>query len=380
VQKYTAIKPDSGRAALVIAPQWVGDAIMSLPLVHQLASEYDAVDVMAVPAVSPVYNCCPSVRTLHTIPFAHGQLQWALRRQTANEFRGRYQTAVVLPNSMKSALVPWLAGIPVRRGMLGESRYLLINERRAVPAAVGPNQRSRPAMLDQYLALADRPIDPSSIDRFGMHRPMMVLPHPADAPPPTQAAASSDAIACGPSSRENLLVICPGAEYGPAKQWPTDLFAALANEWIAADERRTVVVVGGPKDILLGQDIASKCHTPSRCLDLCGKTKLVDAFAWLAAARVVVSNDSGLMHAAAALATPVVGIFGSSDPHHTPPHAKAARAVSLHLDCSPCFQRICPLGTTACLKNLPVAMVMAAVNELIADAPSVHDEAAPASL
>jgi heptosyltransferase II len=377
VQKSSATKAAGGRAALVIAPQWVGDAIMSLPLMDQLASDYESVDVMAVPAVAPVYECCPSVNKIHITPFVHGQLQWGLRRQVAKEFQGHYQTAVVLPNSIKSALVPWLAGIPVRRGMLGESRYLLINDRRATPPATGQPHRSRPSMLDQYLALADRPPNRESIDRFGAHRPVMAIPRAT-----TEAKPSAELpeLAFDGSLKQRLLVICPGAEYGPAKQWPTDFFAGLADHWISTRSDHAVLIVGGPNDVGLGQDITSKLHHKNRVFDLCGKTTLRDAFVWITAAQIVVSNDSGLMHAAAALGTPVVGIFGSSDPHHTPPHARTARAVSLGLDCSPCFQRTCPLGTTACLKNLPVSMVIAAVNELIADAPSAHGATVHASL
>jgi heptosyltransferase-2 len=376
VQKSTATKPTGGNAALVIAPQWVGDAIMSLPLIAQLRREYDHVDVMAVPAVAAVYECCPQPIGRHVVAFAHGQLQWALRRQTADGFRGYYRTAVVLPNSLKSALIPWLAGIPVRRGMLGESRYLLINDRRSVPLTASASSRSRPSMLDQYLALADTPIAQHAIDRFGTHRPVMTIP---SAPLSYHHLAGPELTLAQTLQQHRVLAICPGAEYGPAKQWPTALFADLVNNWLNADAHHAAIIIGGPKDIALGDEITSQYHH-SRLLNLCGKTTLLEAFQWIARSQIVVSNDSGLMHAAAALGVPVVGLFGSSDPHHTPPHALAARALSLSLDCSPCFQRVCPLGTTACLKNLPVSMVENAVNELTADAQVVPGAASPASL
>lgn len=375
VPKSTAINPAGGRAALVIAPQWVGDAIMSLPLIGQLAREYDAVDVMAVPAVAAVYHCCPEVREIHTVAFAHGQLQWGLRRNTARRFRGRYQTAVVLPNSLKSALVPWLAAIPTRRGMLGESRYWLINDRRTLMPADDQPAGSRPSMLDQYLALADRAIDRSTIDRLGLHRPVMRIPD--DVPSLGNHGLSETTL--NEFLQQSIMAICPGAEYGPAKQWPPHYFAQVANDWLAAAANRAVVIVGGPKDTESATAISSAVNGSGRVLNIAGKTTLLEAFRWIATARVAVSNDSGLMHAAAALGVPVVGIFGSSDPHHTPPHAKAARAVSLNLSCSPCFQRTCPLGTTACLRDLPPHQVMDAVNGLTADALTVPGAASPAS-
>lgn len=374
--KSTAINPTGGRAALVIAPQWVGDAIMSLPLIDQLAREYDAVDVMAVPAVAAVYHCCPEVRKVHTVAFAHGQLQWGLRRNTARQFHGRYETAVVLPNSLKSALVPWLAGIPTRRGMLGESRYWLINDRRRLAPANGAPSGARPSMLDQYLALADQAIDRTAIDRFGLHRPVMHIPN--DKPSLGHHGLSQATLSEFLSHA--IMAICPGAEYGPAKQWPASHFAQVANDWLAGEKHRAIVIVGGPKDVESAAAISAAIHTTNRALNIAGKTTLLEAFRWIATARVAVSNDSGLMHAAAALGVPVVGIFGSSDPHHTPPHAKAARTVSLNLSCSPCFQRVCPLGTTACLRDLSPQQVMNAVNGLTADAPIAPGVASPASL
>lgn len=375
MRKSTAINPASGRNVLVIAPQWVGDAIMSLPLIGQLSHEYAAVDVLAVPAVAAVYHCCPEVRQVQTVPFVHGQLQWGLRRDIAQKLQGRYQTAVILPNSLKSALVPWLARIPTRRGLLGESRYWLINDRRTLANSIHQPVGSRPSMLDQYLALADHAIDGAAIDRFGRHRPVMTVP--ADVAGFGNHGLEQSAFTT--LTQKSIMAICPGAEYGPAKQWPSSYFAQVANDWLGAEKNRAIVVVGGPKDAESAAAI-SAAITPADCvLNLAGKTTLLEAFHWISLASVTVSNDSGLMHAAAALGVPVVGIFGSSDPHHTPPHAKAARALSLNLSCSPCFQRICPLGTTACLRDLLPRQVIDAVNDLTADAPAVRGVTSPAS-
>ena len=347
------------KSALVIAPQWVGDAIVSLPLIAQLRREYAAVDVLVMPSVAAVYQACPDVREVFALPFQHGALQWSLRRKTAAQLKGRYDTAVVLPNSLKSALIPWLAGIPVRRGMLGEHRYLLLNDRRSPPPQIG---HGRPSMLAHYLSLADQPISFQIIDAAGEHRPHLVAP----------SLPVATALPEGP-----LLILCPGAEYGPAKQWPAEHFATLGRQWIAQSPDHHVVILGGPKDITVGQaiegsmnnTIRSPENSPQRVLNFCGKTSLNEAFAWLSNAAVVVSNDSGLMHAAAALGVPVVGLFGSSDPDHTPPLSPKAVALSLRLSCSPCFQRHCPLGTTACLQDLSPDRVLRAMSDVQSIAP-----------
>ena len=345
------------RAVLVIAPQWVGDAILSLPLIDQLRQEYDAVDVLAVPAVAAVYRCSTAVRNIHEAAFVHGQLQWGLRRKFAKQIRGHYGSAIVLPNSLKSALVPWLAGIPRRRGMTGESRYVLLNERRSPPViAIGQAAESpdahRPSMLHHYLQLADHPIPTDQIDGLHQHRPRMRLPE--------ELAINAP--------RGHLLALCPGAEYGPAKQWPIEHFAATAKAWISRGPDHHVIVLGSPKERPLGDaliEIASgslpgekRPDNELRLENLCGRTSLLQAFGWIAKAELVVSNDSGLMHAAGALDIPVIAIFGSTDPRHTPPHSNRAKIIHLNLPCSPCFQRVCPLGTTACLNNIDAQTVI----------------------
>jgi heptosyltransferase II len=336
---------------LVIAPQWVGDAILSLPLIRQLAGEYNHVDVLAVPAVQAVYQSCPDVRTVRVEGFQHGKLQFGLRLKTARELKGHYQTAIVCPNSLKSALIPWLAAIPVRRGTTGESRYWLINDRRN-PAQQGLGKR--PSMLQTYLGFADKPLPASQIDGHGVHRPMLKV---------------SDTV-----SDTARLVLCPGAEYGPAKQWPAAYFAEVARHWLAQNTAHTVVLVGGPNDVAIGNQIEGivKRELPAhseRMVNRCGKTSLSEAFAEIANAGYVVSNDSGLMHAAAALDIPVVALFGSTDPHHTPPHSPKATVLSLGLSCSPCFERNCPLGTTACLKDLEPERVINALADAQAARP-----------
>ena len=354
------------RRALIIASQWVGDAILSLPLLADLQRAGRTLDVLALPSVAAVYRCSPSVQTVHEVAFSRGKLQWRLRRRIASDLRGQYEMAVVLPNSLKSALIPWLAGIPLRRGMIGEARYGLINDRRKPPArpiqSSAPSSRAQRApMIAHYLQLADHPRQPADIDPLGNDRPRLTLPANLALP-----------VASGP-----LLVLCPGAEYGPAKQWPAEYFSQTAALWLSRSPRHQVVVLGSPKEqalcdairqqtLVMMQSAATAGSGPTdsgaadgkRISSLAGQTTLLDAFRWIAIADHVISNDSGLMHAAAALDTPVIALFGSTDPTHTPPNSDRAEILHLDLPCGPCFKRRCPLGTTACLRDISPFQVL----------------------
>lgn len=356
---------------LVIAPQWVGDAILSLPLIEELAQSHGAVDVLAIESVEAVYHCAPSVRSVISVNFKRGTLELQKRRAIAAELRGQYGIAVILPNSFKSALIPWLARIPVRRGMTGEMRQLLLTDRRNPPDQVN---KKRFSMLHHYLQLSDE-TDERGIEPSGKHRPKMMIDVARQAL--GQHGLTTNALDDFLDRR--ILAICPGAEYGPAKQWPAESFAVIVNDWIGQSDSHRVIILGSPADVRISQSIMAHVQDHSRTLNLCGKTKLLEAFAWIAKSTQVVSNDSGLMHAAAALDIPVIGIFGSSDPQHTPPHSPRAQTLSLQLACSPCFKRVCPLGTTACLKTLEPARVIQAINALAADAPAAPREVVHAS-
>lgn len=332
--------------ALVIAPQWIGDAVMSEPLLAGLAAQGAECSVAALPWVAPVYRAMPAVREVIELPFAHGRLDWAPRRRLAAAWRGRFDRAYVLPNSLKSALLPWLAGIPERIGYLGEHRYLLLNRRL-------PNPAGRPPMVAFYAALSGAPPAPDA-------RPAMAF-----APPVLAAALQAGGVEAG-----RYWAFAPGAEYGPAKRWPIDHYAALA---LALHRRagEPVLLLGSAQEADLCARIAA--HAGDACRVLAGRTTLVDAMALIAQARGVVSNDSGLMHVAAAFGVPQAAVFGSTSPIHTPPLNPRARVVwmkeELQLDCAPCFERTCRFGHYRCLTGVPVARVEAALDEGLAMVP-----------
>lgn len=308
---------------------------MAQPMLARLRQKRPdlAIDVLAPRWVLPLLQRMPEVDEGIESPFGHGELnlrgRWRLARMLAS--RG-YAQAIVLPNTLKSALVPFLADIPLRIGYVGESRYGLLNIRHKL------DRKNPPPMLERYLALAGGPGEPLpdvpetrlTLSGANLARTLagLSLPPPSDTRP--------------------VAVLCPGAEYGPAKRWPAAHYAALAAKLGAAGF--AVWLMGSGADHPVGEAILSA--QPGCATNLCGKTDLASAIDLIGIAHVVVSNDSGLMHIAAALGRPMVALFGSSSPRHTPPRSQKARVQYLALDCSPCFERECPLGHFRCMREL----------------------------
>lgn len=324
-----------GSDSLVIAPQWIGDAVMTEPLLRRLKTHGQRLTVGALPWVAPVYRLMPQVAEVIEFPFAHGGLQWKARRSLARQFEGRFDTAYICPNSLKSALLPFLASIPKRIGYLGEARVGLLTHR-----LKNPPKSQRPPMVVFYSAL-------SGDANIANDRPRLQL----------DRAEVDQALQQLGLQHAAYYVFAPGAEYGPAKRWPAAHFAELARRL-----ERTVVLLGSDKEFALCNEIAVPVNAqqPGKCLNLAGKTSLADALRVIAAAKATVSNDSGLMHVAAALGVSQVAIFGSSSPLHTPPLNAKANVLWLKqnpayrpaLDCAPCFERLCPLGHTRCLTDI----------------------------
>jgi heptosyltransferase-2 len=340
----------SGRSSvykiLVIGPSWVGDTVLAQPLFKRLHEKHAQLelDVLAPAWTLPLLARMPEVSEGLASPFGHGDLGLVQRWRLARELRARrYDQAIVLPNSFKSALIPRLAGIGLRTGFVGEARQPLLNDaRRLDPEAL-------PLMAERFAHLADARDEP-------LRRP---LPQPALSVSP----AARDALLArlGLRSEPPVACFCPGAEYGPAKRWPAEHFASLAAR--LADHGWQVWLIGSPKDRVIGAQIQRS--SGARCRDLCGATGLAEAVDLLSLAQVVVSNDSGLMHVAAALDRPMLALYGSSSPSFTPPLSPQAQVVKLDLPCSPCFQRECPLGHFKCLRDLAPERIFERVGHIV---------------
>jgi heptosyltransferase-2 len=341
---------------LVISPNWIGDAVMAQPLLQRLRAAHPdrPIDVLAPPAVSPVWRQMAEVDQVLETPFRHGALQLRERWRYARELRARgYADAYVLPNTLKYALIPWLAGIKQRVGYKGESRHGLINRMHHDETPPRP-------MVAFYAALANAPaatvMDAAS--RAALERPRM------------QVSAQQIAAICqrtGIAPDRPLVVFAPGAEFGGAKRWPAGHFAELARTIVATDPQAQVALLGSPKDKEVCDAVVAAAGLPAGAMfNLAGVTKLAEAIALIARAAAVVSNDSGLLHIASALNRPVVALYGPTDPDHAPPFSDIAASISLRLDCAPCRQRECPLGHQDCMRKMDAGLVWRSLQPMLA--------------
>jgi heptosyltransferase-2 len=340
---------------LIIAPNWIGDAVMSQPLLANLKTIYpqSQIDVLASPWVAPIYRACTEVNQVIEAGLAHKQLQWGLRRQLAKQLEAnQYEACFVLPNSFKSALIPWIANIPFRIGYRGEMRFGLINL-----ALENPSKVNRPPMANHYLALSNALDHSHGIDTSYPVDPKLNIS--------TVAKQSVSAKLQAASIKEkSIYVLCPGAEYGTTKRWPTEHFATLAKKLISNGPDACVILLGSKGDHALGEEITALAANVSQIHNWCGETSLDEAIALIGMSKALVSNDSGLMHIGAALKVPQVAIFGSSDPHHTPPLSDKAKVIWLNLPCSPCHKRECPLRHLKCLRDISPENVLSIIQTL----------------
>lgn len=326
-------------STLIVGPSWVGDMVMAQSLFILLKERQPEreIDVLAPGWSLPIVARMPHVRRGIAARTGHGEIGLGKRRRIGYELRGAgYDHAIVLPRSLKSALIPWFARVPRRTGFRGESRHVLINDMRPFDQAV----------LDQtvkrFVALG-----------LGRDEPLPPIPYPALAVDKANQSQVMDAL--GITTDRPVVAMMPGAEYGPAKCWPIEYFAELAT--LLANENYDVWVLGSDKDATAGEQIAAT----GSARNLCGQTSLEDVIDLLGYTEQALSNDSGLMHIAAAVGTHVHGIYGSSSPAFTPPLTDKRDIHCLDLDCSPCFERECPLGHLRCLKDLSVARVREAI-------------------
>ncbi|WP_417787120.1 lipopolysaccharide heptosyltransferase II [Stutzerimonas xanthomarina] len=334
---------------LIVGPSWVGDMVMAQTLFVCLKQRHPdcQIDVLAPEWSRPILERMPEVREALSFPVGHGVLDMATRRTIAQSLRRRYQQAILLPNSLKSALVPFFAGIPKRTGWRGEMRFGLLNDMRKL------DKQRYPLMIERFMALA--------------FEPGVELPETYPKPSLRIVEETRDAALArfGLALDRPVLALCPGAEFGESKRWPAAHFAKVAEAKIR--EGWQVWLFGSKNDHAVGAEILQALIPGLReeALNLAGETCLAEAIDLLSCADAVVSNDSGLMHVAAALARPLVSVYGSTSPAFTPPLSDQVEIVRLGLDCSPCFDRTCRFGHNNCMRELEPRLVIEALRRLL---------------
>ena len=325
---------------LVVGPSWIGDMVMAQSLFITLKQQQPdcVVDVLAPGWSLPLLERMPEVNEAIDMPLGHGALGFGLRRTLGKHLGTKnYSQVIVLPNSWKSALLPFFTGATTRTGYVGELRYGLLNDARKL----------------------DKKVLSMTVQRFCALGLDADAPQPPSIPTPVLSISDQGVESALENHKLNksrsILVLCPGAEYGPAKRWPEEYYAEVARHWL--NKGGQVWLFGSNKDQPVSAEINNL--TEGRCVDLAGRTSLAEAIDLMSLADHVVSNDSGLMHVAASLGRSLVAIYGSSDPGFTPPLNDGAKVLRLGLECSPCFKRECPLGHLKCLKDLLPAQVIA---------------------
>ncbi|ROR98830.1 heptosyltransferase-2 [Sinobacterium caligoides] len=340
---------------LIVGPSWVGDMVMAQSLFITLLERYPGavIHVLAPDWSRPILERMPEVAGTVVMPIGHGSLQLKQRFKMGRAMRAeQYTRAIVLPNSLKSAFIPLFADIPIRTGWRGEYRFGFLNDIRLL------DKHRYPLMVERFVALgvaADKPL------------PAIVNPK-----------LVADADNCqrlqqqhGLSLTVPVLSLCPGAEFGPAKRWPSEHYAAVAEQAVA--DGMQVWLFGSAKDRVVTDEIVSLMSPEYRAavVNLAGETRLGDSVDLLSLSSVVISNDSGLMHVAAAVSVPLVAVYGSTSPEFTPPLSAHVEVIASDIDCRPCFQRECPLGHLDCLTKLSPVEVFAAVKRLLVNKEAV---------
>jgi heptosyltransferase-2 len=328
---------------LIIGPAWIGDMVMAQSLFRLLKQQNAGVtlDVLAPAWTFSLLKCMPEVAEAIEMPLTHGELKLWTRYQLAKKLQMKgYDQAILLQNSFKSALIPWFAKIPHRTGWLGEYRYFLLNDIRHL------DKKRYPLMVEQCMALGL--LENAALpDEYPY--PEFKVNHISQ----EAALAKLKPLWRG----RPVLALGAGAEYGPAKRWPVDYFAQVANQKL--EEGWDIWLFGSKKDHPITEEIMLK--TANRCENISGRTELFETIALLSLVSGVVTNDSGLMHMAAALKKPIIALYGSTSPAFTPPLSHDAVILKLDLDCQPCFKRVCPLEHFRCMRELTPDKVLTVI-------------------
>lgn len=335
--------PEVVRRVLVRSPNWVGDAVMSLPVLAGLKRLFPLAEItlLATPRVAPLFAAQPGVTEIIRYPSGRGK--W----QVLWELRSRFDVALALPNSMESALGLWLVGVPSRVGYNTDGRRLFLKE-----AISGRGKLAGLHTVFYFLGLL------KALGGVATFTPPTLYLEPEEEAMGARFLAESGLLGQGP-----WVGLSPGAAYGPAKRWEPSRFAALGRK-LHREFGARLVLLGGDEDRPVADEVKEQLQGP--VVDLVGRTSLRQALGLMSQLNLLVTNDSGLMHAAAALSVPLVALFGSTDPGATGPFTSRATVIRHLQPCSPCFKRTCEEGYT-CLTAISVDEVTAAAGSWLKD-------------
>ncbi|MFW0079129.1 MAG: lipopolysaccharide heptosyltransferase II [Coxiella endosymbiont of Haemaphysalis qinghaiensis] len=328
---------------LIIGPAWIGDMIMAQTLFKLLKQRTPnlEIDVLAPAWTKPLLNRMPEVWEALSSPFGHGEFRLKERYQLGVVLQDRhYDQAIVLPNSHKSALIPWFAKVPCRTGWVGEMRYGLLNDIRPL------DKKRLPLMIQRFIALGLKRDEPFPAE---FRQPKLRI---------SESNLNTTLNGFSLSVQRPILALCPGGEFGPSKRWPIAYYAEVAKAKLA--EGWQVWLFGSVRDKFIADSIVSLVSGSIK--NLAGMTQLSEAIDLLSLASLVVTNDSGLMHISAALQRPLVVLYGSTSPDFTPPLSAQAKILKLALSCSPCFRRHCLYGHHRCMEELTPNRVLELTN------------------
>jgi len=336
----------SANKILVIGPAWVGDMVMvqSVFIALKQQNPSNIIDVVAPAWSAPVLARMPEVRRVIKVDLQHGKLQFRQRYQVGKSLRGEYDRAFILPRTFKSALIPYFAKIPQRTAYRGEMRYGIVNDMRTLDTSLTYKA------VEKYLQLVATNEQRAQAPKI--HFPRLEV----DLEKRKQVAEKYSVDMTKP-----IIAFMPGAEFGPSKQWPGKYFGELAMRF--KQQGYGVYVFGSPKDMQIAQEIVKS--SKGDAINLCGQTTLEEVVDLLSLVQIAVTNDSGLMHIAAAVDKPVVAIYGAITPEYTPPLTDKKEIQYLGLECSPCWKKQCPYGHYNCLNNIEVDKVYESVNNLL---------------
>ncbi len=332
---------------LIVGPAWLGDMVMAQALLRTLHQQGAVIDVLAPQWNFAVLQRMPEVNRAIDMPIGHGSIKLAQRYRIGKSLREQgYEQAFVLPNSFKAAIIPWAANIPKRTGWLGECRWGLLNDIRLL------NKKKYPLMVQRYVALAYD--NAQTWDLHDFLRPQLTVDKNAIEATLQKHQVNFD-------STRPMMTLSPGAAYGETKRWPVEYYAEVAREKLAQGWQ--VWLLGSSQD----REITAKIQrlTEYRCLDFAGQLQLDETVDFISLGTIMMSNDSGLLHVAAALDVPVVAFYGSTSPDFTPPLNDKVKLLSVPMDCRPCFKKTCKFGHIKCLKNISPQMAKDALAELV---------------